>query len=60
MDNKESSVPANRKRRLSARNILIVVLVLVVIYAIAEFALLPWWLERTLPGRLEQHMGWKA
>ena len=53
-------MPANRKRRLSARNISIVVLVLVVIYAIAGFALLPWWLERTLPERLEQHMGWKA
>jgi len=53
-------VPANRKRRLSARNISIVVLVLVVIYAIAGFALLPWWLERTLPERLEQHMGWQA
>lgn len=51
---------ANRKRRLSARNISIVVLVLVVIYALAGFALLPWWLERTLPKRLEQHMGWKA
>jgi uncharacterized protein involved in outer membrane biogenesis len=37
-----------------------VVLVLVVIYAIAGFALLPWWLERTLPERLEQHMGWQA
>mgnify|MGYP003664186577 FL=1 len=53
-------MPANRKRRLSARNISIVVLVLVVIYAIAGFALLPWWLERTLPERLEQHMGWQA
>ena len=53
-------MPANRKRRLSARNISIVVLVLVVIYALAGFALLPWWLERTLPERLDQHMGWQA
>lgn len=51
---------ANRKRRLSARNISIVLLVLVVIYAIAGFAILPWWLERMLPERLEQHMGWQA
>lgn len=51
---------ANRKRPLSAKNISIVVLVLVVIYALAGFAILPWWLERTLPERLEQHMGWQA
>jgi uncharacterized protein involved in outer membrane biogenesis len=60
MKNKENPVVANRKRRLSARNISIVVLVLVVIYALAGFAILPWWLERTLPERLEQHMGWQS
>lgn len=50
----------NRTRRLSARNISIVVLVLVVIYALVGFVGLPWWLERELPERLEQHMGWQA
>jgi len=53
-------VVANRKRRLSARNISVVVLILVVIYAAAGFLVLPWWVERTLPERLEQHMGWQA
>lgn len=51
---------ASRTRRLSARNISIVVLVLVVIYAIAGFVALPWWLEKTIPQRLEQHLGWQA
>ncbi|MEP1215547.1 MAG: DUF748 domain-containing protein [Marinobacter sp.] len=50
---------ANRTRRL-ARNISGVVLVLVVIYALVGFVGLPWWLERTLPERLDQHMGWQA
>lgn len=50
----------NRTRRLYARNISVVVLVLVVIYALVGFVGLPWWLERTLPDRLEQHMGWQA
>lgn len=51
---------ANRTRRLSARNISVVILVLVVIYALAGFVGLPWWLERVMPERLEQHMGWRA
>ncbi|MDL0432807.1 DUF748 domain-containing protein [Marinobacter sp. TBZ242] len=51
---------ANRTRRLSARNISVVVLVLVVIYALVGFLGLPWWLERALPERLEQHLGWQA
>ncbi|HEY9118152.1 MAG TPA: DUF748 domain-containing protein, partial [Marinobacter sp.] len=50
---------ANRTRRL-ARNISGVVLVLVVIYALVGFVGLPWWLERILPERLAQHMGWQA
>lgn len=50
---------ANRTRRL-ARNISAVVLVLVVIYALVGFVGLPWWLERALPERLDQHMGWQA
>ncbi|MDF0751577.1 DUF748 domain-containing protein [Marinobacter sp. 71-i] len=50
----------SRTRKLSARNISVAVLVLVVIYALAGFVVLPWWLERALPERLEQHMGWQA
>ncbi|WP_228260737.1 DUF748 domain-containing protein [Marinobacter orientalis] len=51
---------ANRTRRLSARNISIAVLVLVVIYALVGFLALPWWLERELPERLQRHLGWQA
>lgn len=51
---------ANRTRRLSARNISVAVLVLVVIYALVGFIGLPWWLQRVLPERLEQHLGWQA
>ncbi len=51
---------ANRTRRLSVRNISVVILVLVVIYALVGFVGLPWWLERVLPERLEKHMGWQA
>ncbi|WP_404366561.1 DUF748 domain-containing protein [Marinobacter sp.] len=35
-------------------------LLLLVLYALAGFILLPWWLERALPDRLEQHLGWSA
>ncbi|WP_239038026.1 DUF748 domain-containing protein [Marinobacter sp. C7] len=42
------------------RNLAIVALVLVVIYALVGFALLPWWLKRTLPEQLDQQMGWQA
>ncbi|MEX2475080.1 DUF748 domain-containing protein [Marinobacter sp.] len=35
-------------------------MVLVVVYALAGFLLLPWWLERMLPQQLEQRMGWQA
>ncbi|KPP96898.1 MAG: protein of Unknown Function containing DUF748 domain [Marinobacter sp. HL-58] len=58
--NKEKTVAVNGARRLSARNISVAVLVLVVIYALIGFLGVPWWLERTLPDRLEQHMGWQA
>lgn len=34
--------------------------VLVALYALAGFLLLPWWLERVLPQQLEQRMGWQA
>ncbi|MDX1756290.1 MAG: DUF748 domain-containing protein [Marinobacter sp.] len=34
--------------------------VLLVVYALAGFLALPWWLARTLPERAEQHLGWQA
>ncbi|WP_166253215.1 DUF748 domain-containing protein [Marinobacter salicampi] len=35
-------------------------LALLVLYALLGFIALPWWLQRALPDRLEQHMGWTA
>ena len=42
------------------RNLAIAVLVLVVLYALAGFLLLPWWLKRTIPEQLDQQMGWQG
>lgn len=42
------------------RNLLIGLCVLLVLYALAGFLLLPWWLEKELPNQLEQRMGWQA
>lgn len=35
-------------------------LLLLVLYALAGFILLPWWLQRQLPAQLEQQLGWTA
>lgn len=43
-----------------ARKLSITVLILVLLYALAGFVILPWWLERTIPDRLARHMGWQA
>jgi len=43
-----------------ARKLSITALILVVLYALAGFVILPWWLERAIPERLERHMGWQA
>ena len=43
-----------------ARKLSVIALILVVLYALAGFVLLPWWLERAIPERLAQHMGWQA
>lgn len=42
------------------RNLLIGFLALLVIYALAGFLLLPWWLERLVPEQLDQRLGWQA
>lgn len=42
------------------RNLAIGVLVLVILYALVGFLVLPWWLKRTLPEQLDQQMGWRA
>lgn len=50
----------SRKRSHMPRNLLIGFLVLLMIYALAGFLLLPWWLERLVPEQLDQRMGWQA
>ncbi|MDI9243662.1 DUF748 domain-containing protein [Marinobacter sp. CHS3-4] len=42
------------------RKLSIGVVILVALYALAGFVVLPWWLERTIPERLAQHMGWEG
>jgi hypothetical protein len=42
------------------RNLLIGFQVLFILYALAGFLLLPWWLERLVPEQLDQRMGWQA
>lgn len=50
----------SHQRSRLPRNLMFGFLVLVVLYALVGFLLLPWWLERALPGQLEQRMGWQA
>ncbi|GHD41360.1 Uncharacterized protein involved in outer membrane biogenesis [Marinobacter persicus] len=42
------------------RYLLVGVVLLVLLYTLAGFLLLPWWLERALPEQLEKTMGWQA
>lgn len=50
---------ATRKRRWPLW-LLGIVAVLLLLYAIAGFLVLPWWLEQQLPKQAEQHLGWRA
>ena len=50
----------SRQRSRLTRNLVIGALVLIVLYSLAGFLLLPWWLKRALPDQLGQHMGWQA
>lgn len=50
----------SRQPSHKSRNLLVALLAVLVLYALAGFLLLPWWLERTLPDQLEQRMGWQA
>ncbi|MBS3805211.1 MAG: hypothetical protein KGY54_11725, partial [Oleiphilaceae bacterium] len=35
-------------------------LLLIALYGVLGFTLLPWWLGQAVPERLQQHMGWSA
>ncbi len=50
----------SRKRSHMPRNLLIGFLALLILYTLAGFLLLPWWLERLVPEQLDQRMGWQA
>ena len=50
----------SRQRSHLPRNLVIGALVLILVYSLAGFLLLPWWLKRALPDQLEQQMGWQA
>lgn len=50
----------SRQRSHLPRNLLIGFLVLLILYTLAGFLLLPWWLERLVPEQLDQRMGWQA
>jgi uncharacterized protein involved in outer membrane biogenesis len=57
---KETFVAESRSRNRLARNLIIGLLVFVVLYALAGFLFLPWWLQRVLPEQLGEKMGWQA
>ncbi|MGF2735781.1 DUF748 domain-containing protein [Marinobacter sp. DUT-1] len=50
----------SRQKSRLPRNLAIAVLVLVVLYALVGFLLLPWWLKRSIPEQLDQQMGWQG
>ena len=50
----------SRKSSRMPRNLLIGFLALLILYTLAGFLLLPWWLERLVPEQLDQRMGWQA
>jgi len=53
-------VAQSHQRSRLPRNLVIGALVLIVLYSLAGFLVLPWWLKRALPDQLEQRMGWQA
>jgi len=53
-------VAAKMKGKHRIRNLTLGLGVLLGLYALAGFLLLPWWLERALPEQLVQRMGWQA
>ncbi|WP_298451150.1 DUF748 domain-containing protein [uncultured Marinobacter sp.] len=50
----------SRQRSRLPGILIIVALVLILLYSLAGFLVLPWWLKRALPDQLEQHMSWQT
>lgn len=59
-ESQPSDVSPRKKRSHLLRNLGVGLLVLVVLYALAGFLLVPWWLKNTLPEQLGQRMGWQS
>lgn len=50
----------SRRANRLPRFLIMALLVLMALYGLAGFLLLPWWLERVLPEQLGERMGWQA
>ena len=50
----------SRRANRLPRFLIMALLVLMALYGLAGFLLLPWWLERVLPEQLSERMGWQA
>ncbi|MBU2952785.1 DUF748 domain-containing protein [Marinobacter sp. F3R08] len=53
-------VAQSHKRSHLSRNLVIGLLALLMLYTLAGFLLLPYWLERLVPEQLAERMGWQA
>jgi len=53
-------VAQTRSRPRWPRIVVIILLVLVALYGVLGFVVLPWWLEKQVPERLSQHLGWQG
>jgi len=53
-------VAESRQRNRLPGNLVIGAIILIVLYSLAGFLVLPWWLKRALPDQLAQHMSWQA
>ncbi|MFO8141177.1 MAG: DUF748 domain-containing protein [Marinobacter sp.] len=50
----------SRQRSHLPRNLAVVALILVLLYAVAGFLVLPWWLKQAVPEQLNEQMGWQT
>lgn len=50
----------SRQRSHLPRNLAVVALILVLLYALAGFLVLPWWLKQAVPEQLNAQMGWQS
>ena len=58
--NPQTPPPVAVRQRRWPRYLLVGMALLVLLYTLAGFLLLPWWLERNLPEQLDSTLGWQA